>query len=172
VGSAGLRGAMSLVTLDLLRDIRTPHCTSGVLTVGGSKLYAIERPWIPNPDGGRSGKRFESCVAAGTYKLIPHRSEKYVGSIWALINPTLDVYHQPGDVPPGRELQARVAILIHYSNYWWEVLGCIAPGKSRGKHQADWAVWRSREAMNDIKTVIGNKLDVTLTIRWAEGVKP
>lgn len=157
--------------IELIRDHREVYCTLGKMMVGQHRLETMERPWIPNPDGGKSGKRFESCIAAGSYRLVAHRSDKYPLA-WALTNPALDVYYQPNDVPKGREKQGRVAILIHPANVWYELLGCIAPGRSRSKQQGIWGVWSSREAMNLIKTVIGNKLDVTLTIAWAEGLQP
>lgn len=160
------------LTFDLLRDIRTSRCTSGVLTLpAGAKLFTIERPWIPNPFGGKSGKRFESCVSDGSYRLIPHNSEKF-GSVWAVINPALDVYYQPGDVPNARADQCRFAILIHAGNYWHDVIGCIAPGKQRVRDGSEWMVTHSRAAMNDLKTAIGSKLDLTLNIRWADGLQP
>lgn len=157
--------------IELIRDHREPYCTLGKMLIGHQRLETIERPWIPNPDGGRSGKRFESCVAAGTYRLLSHRSDKYPLA-WALINASLDVYYQPSDVPKGREAQARVAILIHPANFWHELLGCIGPGRSRSKYNGEWMVSSSRDAMNLIKTVIGNKLDVMLTISWADGLQP
>jgi hypothetical protein len=159
------------VNLLLTRDLRETYCTLGVLTLNDHKLHTIERPWIPNPDGGKSGKRFESCVSDGIYKLEQHASEKY-GKVWALINPALDVYHYPGDVPKGREAQCRAACLIHAANWAHEVLGCIAPGRNRIKLNNEWMVQQSRDAMNVIKTIIGTRLDVTLTIQWTEATKP
>ena len=157
--------------LFLTRDLREGQCTLGVWVVGGHKLHTMERAWLPDPDGGRSGRRFESCVSDGTYKLEPHRSEKYPLA-WALVNPELDVYHYPADVPPSRRAQARQTILVHPANYWYDLLGCIGPGRSRAKVNGEWMVAASRDAMNILKTVIGATLDVTLTIQWAEGVRP
>lgn len=155
----------------LLRDLRDVHCTLGILTVGNHKLHSMERAWIPHPGGGRSGARFESCVSDGTYRLLPHRSEKYPQA-WALVNPELDVYHFPWDVPHARDGLARSTILIHPANFAHELLGCIAPGRSRAKIGNSWMVQSSRDAMNLIKTVIGSMLDVTLTIEWAETIRP
>lgn len=164
---------MSLV-LQLVRDFRDPgdRYTLGRLLVNDHKLDTMERAWLPNPDGGKSGRRFESCVSGGSYRLVRHNSEKYPLS-WALVNPTLDVYHWPDDVPRGREPQARQTILIHPANYWHDLLGCIGPGRERVRQQSgEWMVARSRDAMNLIKTVIGSQLDVTLEIRWAATVQP
>lgn len=162
------------MNLILVRDLRDTggRYTLGKLTVGAHRLDTMERGWVPNPDGGRSGARFVSCVAPGIYRLLRHSSEKYPLS-WALVNPALDVYHQPDDVPKGRELQARVAILIHAGNYWHDFLGCIGPGRGRVMHRpGEWMVTQSRDAMNLIKTVVGAQLDLTLEIRWMEGLGP
>ena len=160
------------IALFMVRDLREVYCTLGVMTVGQHKLHTMERAWVPDPEGGRSGKEFTSCVSDGTYKLVQHRSEKYALA-WALVNPELDVYHYPQDVPVSRKLQARAAVLIHPGNYWHDLLGCIAPGRSRFKQpNGEWMVQSSRDAMNLLKTVIGSTLDVTLTIQWAEGYKP
>ena len=162
------------MNLILTRDLRDPggRYTLGHIKIGGHSLHSMERGWVPNPDGGRSGARFTSCVAAGIYRLVRHNSEKYPLS-WALVNPSLDVYHQPDDVPPGRESQARVAILVHAGNYWHDVLGCIAPGHERVRQRNEqWMVTRSRDAMNLIKTVIGSQLSLTIEIQWAEGLAP
>lgn len=164
---------MSL-NLILIRDLRDPtdRYTLGVLTIGGHRLHTMERGWVPNPDGGRSGKRFESCVSAGVYRLVPHSSEKY-GNVWALVSPPLDVYHYPDDVPQGREAQCRATCLIHAANYWYELLGCVGPGRARFRQpNGEWMVTKSRDALNLIKTVIGSQLDVTLEIRWASGLAP
>lgn len=161
---------MSLALL-MTRDFREGNCTLGILTIGTRKLHTIERAWIPNPDGGKSGKRFESCVSDGTYKLETHRSEKYPLA-WALVNPELDVYHYPQDVPPTKQQQARQTILIHPANYWHDLLGCIGPGRSRVKMNGEWMVQSSRDAINILKTMIGATLDVTITIGWVEGIRP
>lgn len=149
--------------LTLTRDLSTPQLTLGTLIIGGHKLHTIERPWIPNPDGGKSGKRFESCVSVGEYRLEAHHSEKFA-TAWALVNRELDVYHWPDDVPKGKEARSRVAILIHSGNYVRDVVGCIAPGRARSKLDDGWMVAQSRDAMNIIKTVIGTSLDVRLVI--------
>lgn len=159
------------MALTMVRDFREGNCTLGVMLVGNHKLHTMERAWLPNQFGGRSGKRFESCVSDGTYKLVPHRSEKYPMA-WALVNHDLDVYHYPQDVPPSRVEQARQTILIHPGNWWSDLLGCIAPGRSRAKVNGEWMVQNSRDAMNLLRTVIGSMLDVTLTVHWADSVRP
>ena len=150
------------MNIDLIRDIDTGYCTLGRILVGGKVFYTMERPWIPGT--GKSGKKGASCVAPGIYRLTRHDSEMYPKT-WALVNPALDVYHYPWDVPRGHETSARTAVLIHAANWAHELRGCIAPGKTRAKDgNGRWMVTRSRDAMNEIRTLIGNKLEVTLTI--------
>lgn len=153
--------------LELRRDPNTrTDCTLGVLTVlgFGTRLQTIERPWIPNELGGKSGVKYESCVAEGTYNLVRHlrpSGEK----AWALVNHELDVYYLPHEVPRGREKQTRTLVLIHAGNYVHDVVGCIAPGMARTRtREGGWMVERSREAMNALRTMVGDTFDVKLRI--------
>lgn len=157
---------MALI-LELRRDPNfRDDCTLGVLTVLGfpTRLQTIERPWVLNPLGGKSGAKYESCVAEGTYNLTRHlrpSGEK----AWALVNHELDVYYLPSDVPKGREKMTRTLVLIHAGNYVHDVVGCIAPGMARTKtREGGWMVERSREAMNVLRTMVGETYDVKLRI--------
>lgn len=157
--------------LHLLRDQATDELTLGVLTLPtGRKLYTIERPWVPSPHG-LSGVKYESCVSDGVYRLDRHSSEKF-GQVWALVNPALDVYHYPYEVPRTKARYARTAILIHAGNWVRDVIGCIAPGKTRARVEGEWMVLNSRDALNELRTVIGSKIEVSLEVIWAAGVQP
>lgn len=150
------------MNLELVRDLDTGYCTLGRIMISGKTFFTIERPWIPG--AGKSGKKGASCVSVGTYRLTRHDSEMYPKT-WALVNPSLDVYHYPWDVPRGQEASTRTAVLIHAANWAHELRGCIAPGKTRTKDaQGKWMVTRSRDAMNEIRTLIGSRIEVTLTI--------
>ena len=46
--------------------------TEGRLIIGDKVFATIERPWIPNPNGAKGGKPFESCIPDGMYRLAPH----------------------------------------------------------------------------------------------------
>lgn len=157
--------------IELIRDQSLPTCTLGRLLISGRTFYTMERPWVPDPDG-KSGRKGVSCVAEGTYRLNRHDTEAYP-KVWALVNPLLDVYHMPWEVPKGKELIARTAVLIHAANWAHELRGCIAPGKSKTRDgQGRWMVTRSRDAMNEIRTLIGSRLEVSLSISYnvPEGV--
>ena len=150
--------------LTLTRDQYLPECTLGVLLAGPRKLFTIERPWIPNSAAGKSGEKYVSCIGEGTYRLRPHM--KASGErVWILSNPMMDVYELPSDVPPGRELATRTLVMIHAANYVHDVIGCIGPGVDRVKNANEWMVTQSRDAMNQLHTVMDQTLDLSLIIQ-------
>lgn len=154
------------MNLELVRDYRDRSCTLGVLSVMGRRWQSIERPWIPSTDGGVGGMKGVSCVPPGEYRLNRHSSESFP-NVWALTNPQLDVYHWDSDAPRGRRGKSRTAVLIHPGNYVSELRGCIAIGKERRRLNADWCVLRSRDAVNELRMIIGGTLTITLTITEA-----
>ncbi|HKU19269.1 MAG TPA: DUF5675 family protein [Candidatus Saccharimonadales bacterium] len=141
--------------LTLTRDAPRPDCQEGILNVGGSQYYTIERPWKDNHAG-------ISCVLAGQYDLIPHVLEH--GALlglkcYALSNPDLGVFLEPPAGYTGPNA-VRVAILIHPANLAFQLLGCIAPGKSRGllttpDGTQQPAVLQSRDAFDEIMGILG-----------------
>lgn len=65
----------------------------------------LELPWKHN-------ERRVSCIPTGQYKVIKHDSPKFGECFWVQ------------DVP------GRSEILIHYGNFYYDILGCILPGRS------------------------------------------
>lgn len=106
-------------------------------------LYTLERPWIKGPPGGLP---FESCVPDGRYELIPHHRPNG-DHVYALRNPDLGVYYTREERAdrPGRYL-----ILLHSANWVEQIIGCIAPGKSRTIAENKRMVRSSRDAMREI----------------------
>lgn len=154
--------------IELIRDQATDYCTLGRMQFAGRTLFTIERPWIPDVRS-RGGTKGISCVPAGEYRLDRHNTDAHP-KVWALVNPMLDVYHQPYDVPPGRELISRTACLIHPANWAHELRGCVAPGKQRQKDgQGRWMVTQSRDAVNELRTVVGNLVDLRLLVTYNGG---
>ena len=106
--------------------------------VTGTRIYTLERPWVPAmtpasdllspPPCGRKGV---SCIPPGVYRLEPHDSEDHPGT-FALVNEKLWVYHHDTDVPTWRKGVARTEVLIHPANLVGQLRGCIAPGLSYG----------------------------------------
>lgn len=121
--------------------------TLGRLTLGTHRLFSLEQPW-------RNNKPFASCVPDGLYRLVPHSSEKHPDT-WALVNPDLDIYHLPSDIPEAKQGKARFACLIHVGNYQEDVEGCIAPGVAFSMAGGRPMVTRSTEAMDTIRRYLG-----------------
>lgn len=150
--------------LTLNRDYRDERCTLGTLEVYGRRVQTLERPWVPATNGGTAGQKGVSCVPPGRYRMFPHSGEAFK-DVWALVNPALDVYHWDSDVPAARRGKARTTVLIHPANYVSELRGCVAPGKERKRISSrEWAVFRSRDALNEIKQWVTGALDLWIDI--------
>lgn len=154
--------------LTLRRDTSNPEATLGVLEVDGKKLFTIEKPWVPHPDGGPAGALFVSRVPAGIYKVehfkMPSGEKAYVIS-----NPMAGVHQLPFQIPkPQRDL-LRSRITIRAANYAFEAVDAIGIGMQRVKTSMGWKLERSLDAMNVLRTVVDSKLDLTLIIEDAGG---
>jgi hypothetical protein len=134
----------------------------GYASLNGRKWASIERPWVPIPEA-PCGRKGMSCVPPGTYKLEPHSTEQHK-SVWALVNPSLWVYHYDHEVPSNRRGIARTVVLIHIANWASELRGCIALGKVRVKDQGTWMVRQSSDAINELRMAMAGQYDNTLTI--------
>jgi hypothetical protein len=155
---------MSTLTLHIARDLRTPHETLGYLSLRERKWPSLELPWVPSPLS-PAGMKGHSCVPPGEYRLVPHSTEAHP-RVWALINPSLDIYHFDWDVPLARRGLARTVCLIHVANWASELEGCIAIGKERLKEaNGTWMVSRSRDAINELRSCIGSSVDLRLIIQ-------
>lgn len=148
----------------LPRDYKGTDCSMGVLKIMDHEWQTIERPWVPRA-GAPCGTKGVSCVPPGTYQLWKHNSESHPKT-WALVNPSLWVYHYDEDVSPGQVGIARTLVLLHPANWAMELRGCMAPGLSRlretsGRRQ----VVNSVAAMNQIKDLLpwenGHELEIT-----------
>lgn len=148
----------------LIRDFNAVDCTLGRLHISapGQDFVCdtIERPWVPTPlsPGGRKG---ESCVPRGTYRLERHNSEAHPDT-WALVNSDLDVIHYEDRDRPN----ARALVLIHAANYARELRGCIAPGMRRMVDATGIRmVTGSRLAVLEVKRLVLASDSHTLEIR-------
>ena len=113
-------------------------------------FHTIERPWVPADDhpGGMNGV---SCVPPGRYALVRHDTTLHPET-WALVNPELGVWHEPGDIPKGQG--GRSSVLIHPANFARELEGCIAPGVARSWSNGYAMVTSSRVAFARIKALV------------------
>jgi hypothetical protein len=152
--------------LSLIRDTRTGTYCQGTLQAGAILLQTLELPWIADSVG-KGGKQGESCVPAGLYDLVRHDTPKHPRS-FALVNPALDVYHLPDDVPEGKHSYARTAVLIHIANWPSELEGCCALGLGR----LPGGIRDSRVAMARFNTVVPWIPMHSIGIEWGEGVGP
>lgn len=126
----------------------------------------VEKPWIVAEDGGRGGKKRESCIPCGTYKLDLHNSQRF-GSVVCFVNPELDVFHHEEDVPEDRKGKARTECLIHAANWSSQLLGCVAVGdKVQHFEGVGYGVTSSRPTLNKLRALWGMRMDLTAKIRW------
>lgn len=141
--------------LTLTRD--TPHSELwlGILEVAGRKFHTLEPA---------------DCLPSGTYRLRQHQRPNGE-QCFALVAPQLGVFHQPYDVPPSRQPTSRYLALVHAGNYWWDA-DAIALGKDRvldtirgtATTVRTWKMAETKSAMNELRTLIGTKFDVEVTI--------
>jgi basic membrane lipoprotein Med (substrate-binding protein (PBP1-ABC) superfamily) len=121
------------VKVFLIRTERKSTHTLGVLVVGDTKFYIIERPWLNN-------QRNISCIPSGTYQvdyLARSASGKYK-----------KCYHV-------RNVPNRGGILIHNGNLVKHSKGCLINGKRAGFIAGARAVLSSRTAMRELHKLIG-----------------
>jgi len=83
-------------------------------------LYLMADPWVDN-------KPNVSCIPKGLYSLVPHNSKDHPNT-WAMVNPHLDVYHLPEDIPAEKKGYARWGCLLHPGNWARDFKGCEGPG--------------------------------------------
>ena len=133
--------------------------TQGFLSFGDEILATIERPWLPGDTPG--GLPFESCVPAGRYELRPF-TRPNGDQVLALVNESLGVYLYAEDRPNG---VGRYLILLHSGNWVSDIVGCIAPGLSKGGSARGPMVKKSRAAMSRIMEYVGDD-DAELEIVW------
>lgn len=154
--------------LSLVRDIAGRVSTLGTLTAGELVIQTLELPWRPAPPPSLCGMRGRSCLPAGDYTLALHDTPKHPHT-WALVNPTLGVYHEPGDVPHTAEF-CRTACLIHIANYPDELEGCIGVGLRRSNAWGPWMILDSRKAFAALEAALPWTDDHTLTIAYAKAI--
>lgn len=142
--------------LTLTRD--TPHTDLwlGVIECAGRKFQALES---------------SDCLPAGVYRLRQHVTPSGE-QCFALVSPPLGVYQHPFEVPPARKATARSRALIRAGEYFWDAHGGIVLGKSRvldtvrafDSNVRTWKMTETKSAMNELRTLIGIKFDIELTI--------
>jgi hypothetical protein len=151
--------------LNLNRNYATSYCTLGQLSepVSGRKWDTIERPWVPSPIA-VCGEKGASCIPLGQYRVERYSSDAHP-NVFALSSPGLGVCVTEQEVPAAQQGIFRTRCLIHPANWASELRGCVAPGKERVKGPGGlWMVQRSRDAMNEIRNLLGRSIEITLVI--------
>ena len=136
--------------------------TFGQLHAGATRIYTVEKPWLPSTDGLPGGQPFESCVPVGRYDLVPFDSPKHP-DCWALENELLGV-----SVANQRPTVPRYACLIHKANWPKDVQGCIGPGLSLQHIYGELGVGSSGDAMDGLRLLLADDEPHTLTIEWMD----
>lgn len=140
--------------LTLTRD--TPHSDLwlGILEVAGRKFHTLEPA---------------NCLPPGSYRLRPHQRPNGE-QCFALVSPQAGVYHQPYDVPQSRRETAKFLALVHAGQYYWDA-DAVALGKDRVLETIrgtqtirTWRMAETKVAMNELRTLIGQKFDIEVTI--------
>lgn len=147
-----------MMKLTLLRTENTPDGVFGLLSVGNIQLHTVEDDWKNNQPS-------ESCIPAGTYKIIR------------------TIYHRGGyETFWITNVENRQRILIHRANTEEDVKGCVGVGMRRGKlwvHDEDdpnhplvekRAVVSSREAHNLFMKLMRDVDEAELEIVWAHNL--
>lgn len=154
------------MNLTLERFSYAPTETEGELHIEGYLFPTMERPWIPWSMSG--GKPFASCVPDGVYVLEPfiRNVGEHVYSLRSEENGVF-VTKEQADAAGG----GRYACLMHSANFVYQVVGCIAPGVSRGflsnrsSGAFERAVLNSAEAIRIIRGLLKDVGTHQLTIR-------
>lgn len=144
----------------LTREAYLADCTIGMLEVVGRKFPTIENPRTAQD-------KHDSCLPPGEYRLVSvtrASGEKAFG----IVNPQAGVWLVPSDVPRSKVTDARSAVFVAAGFSVNDTLGGhVAAGKRRYKDNGTWALDLSRDAMNEIRTLVGNRWDIKLVIQEA-----
>lgn len=144
--------------ITLKREARLPDGTLGMLEVNGRKF-----PTLENPAWG-AGDKHDTCLPAGTYRLLP-KQRASGEKAFAVVNAMHGVWERPSEVPKHAVTDARSAVFLAAGVTLDDLVGAhIAPGKERVKRTAGWFMDGTREAMNEIRTLVGSRLDIVLII--------
>jgi hypothetical protein len=144
------------MVLTLRREAHLADGTIGVLEVNGRKFPTLENRRDVTD-------RHDGCLPPGSYKLFP-RQRASGEKAYAVANPMLGVWERPMEVPT-HVTDARSAVYLAAGNTLDDLTGChIAPGKQRVKRGHNWCLEGTREAMNEIRTLLGSTLDLMLIV--------
>jgi hypothetical protein len=141
------------MNLELFRYGSIPGIgTFGYLHADAQVFYTVEREWLDN-------EPFVSCLPAGGYHLVPHKSPKY-GDCYCIINKAAGVYQWGSGVHV-----KRFACLFHAANWPTQVQGCVGIGQDIYHIDGKLGVTNSRQSMAKLKKLLGSNTH-RLDIKW------
>jgi len=152
---------MKRILLERPKGLATNTHTQGFMSFDREILATIEQEWRPAVNGDPGGEPNNSCVPNGIYQLIPH-TRPDLKQVVALVNEDLGVYYLDEHRADGK---GRFLILIHIGNWVTDIIGCIAPGLSKGNSDQGRMVQSSSTAMSRLMDYINGE-DAVLEIRW------
>ena len=125
----------------ILKTIKQPDCTLGVLTVEGSDFRCFT---LELPDKGNASH--VSCIPAGTYEYFKRTSG---------VN---------GDVLELRNVVGRSFIQVHRGNFTSDILGCILVGKTIADINSDGIpdVTSSGSTMKTLLSILDDEGVITI----------
>lgn len=120
-----------------------------------------------DPQSGRGWDSIEPAAGylpLGEYRVGRYHTEAYPNA-FAVSAPSLGVYVRETDAPVGLNGSARIRQVIQPASFASELRGGIAIGKDRVRGPGGiWEMRRSRDAMNELRNLLGMAVDVTLSI--------
>lgn len=140
-------------TVKIVRDWQDDNQTLGKCTVyddSNKPLFSamsLERGW-------RSNQKRVSCVPLGSYTVVLEWSDRFQKDLWELKN-----------VPNRDECK------FHSANYWYQLNGCIALGRSLADINKDGYqdVTSSRSTMNAFHKALDGETRINLLITDTRG---
>ncbi|CAM0057442.1 hypothetical protein VPHK406_0166 [Vibrio phage K406] len=125
----------------ILKTIKQPDCTLGVLTVEGSDFRCFT---LELPDKGNASN--VSCIPAGTYEYFKR------------------VSNANGNVIELRNVVGRKYVQVHTGNFTSDILGCILVGKTIADINADGIpdVTSSGNTMKALLSVLDDEGTITI----------
>ena len=142
-------------TIKIVRDWRDKNQTLGKCTVYDEcnkplfSALSLERGW-------RNNENRVSCVPLGTYTVVLEYSDKFEMDLWELKN-----------VPNRSECK------FHSANYWFQLNGCIALGRTLADINNDdyQDVTSSKSTMKDFHEALKGETQIDLIITDGEGCR-
>ena len=142
-------------TIKIVRDWQDKNQTLGKCTVYDEcnkplfSALSLERGW-------RNNENRVSCVPLGTYTVVLEYSDKFEMDLWELKN-----------VPNRSECK------FHSANYWFQLNGCIALGRTLADIKNDdyQDVTSSKSTMKDFHEALKGETQIDLIITDGEGCR-